>query len=127
MKEPGNYVAAPVIKVDLLSNPAVTLSTTSSISGFVWSDTTKGDRVVGPPNRATGKGDVNLFGHDVYASVFTDEAQKRAIEIEKLSLNERVGATNRIIEELRAAGRGPIAVTVTGETDANGQYTLRTG
>lgn len=129
VKKPGNYKAAPAVKVDPLgplSNPAVTLSTRSSISGLVWSDTTKGDRVVGPLNRDTGKGDVNLSGYSVYASVLTDEAQKRAIEIEKLLLNERAGDQGHDLGDARG---GPRAERRHGhrQTDANGQCTLRAG
>ena len=127
-----NYMSAPSVKVDPLgplSNPATTLSVTDTISGFVWMDTLKGDRQVGPPTRNTGNGDTNLEGYNVFASVLTPEAQKRVEAIEKdskITLAQRAGAIKAMLEEMRAAGNEPIAVTVTGKTDENGQYTLRT-
>ena len=128
-----SYMSAPSVKVDPLgplNNPATTLQVTDTISGFVWMDTLKGDRQVGPPTRNTGDGDTNLEGYNVFASVLTPEAQKRVEAIEKdskITLAQRAGAIKAMLEEMRAAGNEPIAVTVTGKTDENGQYTLRTG
>jgi len=128
-----NYMSAPNVKVDPLgplSNPATTLSVTDTISGFVWQDTLKGDRQVGPPTRNTGDGDTNLEGYNVFASVLTPDAQKRVEAIEndsKITQAQRAGAIQAMLKDMRAAGTEPIAVTVTGKTDANGQYTLRTG
>ena len=127
-----SYMSAPNVKVDPLgplNNPATTLSVKDTISGFVWMDTLKGDRQVGPPTRNTGNGDTNLEGYNVFASVLTPEAQKRVEAIEKdskITLAQRAGAIKAMLEEMRAAGNEPIAVTVTGKTDENGQYTLRT-
>ncbi|KAA8728481.1 YPDG domain-containing protein, partial [Corynebacterium phocae] len=99
-------------------------SVRDAVMGHVWLDALSSEGLASKTYRNSQ--DAYLEGYNVYASSLTPEAATRLAPVKNLEFNKQAAETKRILEEMRAEGKEPIAATVTAKTVAqDGGYTLR--
>ncbi|RZI05731.1 YSIRK-type signal peptide-containing protein, partial [Staphylococcus condimenti] len=107
-----------------INAPSVNLAAKNSVSGNVWLETGAGDQANSGtgPNKNLALGDKVAAGYRVVMSSLTkDGAKDYDAKVNSLPQDQRSAAAKTLLE----AHPEYISATVYGETDANGNYTLR--